>query len=67
MTKTLDRTKETAHEVVHPIESGKRLAAEANEGASARTPMLALTGVAMVAGAAVAVLMLAAMLVYYFA
>jgi hypothetical protein len=66
MTTTLEKTKHVAHDTVHPIQSGKRLVAEANEGETARTPVLALTGVALVAGTAVALLMLAAMLVYYF-
>ena len=64
--RTIEKTKDVAHGTVHPIESGKRLAAEANEGKTARTPVLALTGVTIVAGTAVALLMLAALLVYYF-
>jgi hypothetical protein len=66
MTKTLDRTKDLAHGTAHPLETGKKLAAEADRGRSARTPATAITGVMLAVGAAVAVLLLIVLLVYYF-
>jgi hypothetical protein len=65
MTNTTEKTKEIAHATVHPVETGKELAAEAEEGQSARTPAIVLTGVTIVTGAIVCTLLLIALLVYY--
>jgi hypothetical protein len=46
-------------------ESPKELVEEAQRGRSDRTPMLALTGVTLVVGAIVAVILVAAFLVYF--
>jgi hypothetical protein len=67
MTDTLHRTKEAAQSTAHPIETGKKLAAEADRGRSARTPAIVITGVTMAISVAVAVLLLIVFLVYYFA
>ena len=48
-------------------ETPKELAQEASRGRSARTPAIALTGVALVVGVVVAVILIAAFLVYYLA
>jgi hypothetical protein len=46
-------------------ETPKDLAKEADRGRSERTPWLALSGVTMVVGAAVALLLVVVFLVYY--
>jgi hypothetical protein len=48
-------------------ETPKDLAQEASRGRSARTPVIALTGVTLVVAAVVAVILAAAFLVYYLA
>lgn len=48
-------------------ESPKKLAREATTGESSRTYPLVATGVALAVAAVVAVILLAALLVYYFA
>lgn len=48
-------------------ETPKELAQEASRGRSERTPAIALTGVALVVGVVVAVILIAALLVYYLA
>lgn len=65
MTKTLDKTKDVLQGTAHPLETGKKLAAEADRGRSARTPAIAITGVTLAVAAAVAVLLLIVFLVYY--
>lgn len=51
----------------HPVEATKELAQEAGRGRSPRTPFIALTGVTLVVGVVVALVMTIALLVYYFA
>ncbi len=46
-------------------ETPKELAQEASRGRSARTPLIALTGVTLVVAAVVAVILVAALLVYF--
>jgi hypothetical protein len=48
-------------------ETPKQVARETTEGRSSRTPWLALSGVTLVVGAFVAVILVAAFLVYYLA
>lgn len=48
-------------------EKPKELAAEAARGSSERTPLIVLTGVTMVVGAVVAVVLAIALLVYFLA
>jgi hypothetical protein len=48
-------------------ETPKELAEEARRGRSARTPVLALTGVTMAVAAIVLAILVAALLVYYLA
>jgi hypothetical protein len=49
----------------HPIEKIKALEAEAERGRSPRTPLLALTGVSIVIGVILAVVMTIALVVYF--
>jgi hypothetical protein len=53
---------ELVHEAEHKVEE---LAHEAAEGASPRTPFIALTGVTLVIGAVVAVLIALLFILYY--
>ena len=61
----VEKTKEVADAVVHPVETTKDLAHEAEEGRSARTPAIALTGVTLVIAGAVAVMTIALLIVYF--
>jgi uncharacterized membrane protein YqjE len=61
----VEKTKDVAAAVVHPAETAKDLAHEAEEGRSARTPAIALTGVTLVIAAAVAVMTIALLIVYF--
>jgi hypothetical protein len=49
----------------HPIEKIKELEAEAERGRSPRTPLLVLTGVAIVSGVIFAVVVTIALVVYF--
>jgi uncharacterized membrane protein YqjE len=61
----VEKTKDVAAAVVHPAETAKDLAHEAEEGRSARTPAIALTGVTLVIAGAVAVMTIALLIVYF--
>jgi hypothetical protein len=61
-----EKARDVAHAFEHPIESAKALEHEAEEGRSARTPLIALTGVTLVL-AVILGLMLAITLTLYFA
>jgi hypothetical protein len=56
--------KELIEEIAHEV---KVLEVEAEEGASARTPLIVLGGVTMVVGAVVVTLLVVAFLAYYLA
>jgi len=49
----------------HPIEKTKELAAEVDRGRSPRTPLLAITGVAIFVGVIFAVLVTIALVLYF--
>jgi len=51
--------------VVHPVEKVKELEAEAERGRSPRTPLIALTGVTVVIGVILAVLVAVALVLYF--
>jgi hypothetical protein len=61
----VEKAKEVVSEAAHPVETAKDLAKEAEEGRSARTPLIALTGVTLVAGAAVLLLLAIALTLYF--
>jgi hypothetical protein len=61
----LDKAKDVAGAATHPVETTKDLAVEAEQGRSARTPAIAITGVSLIVGAIVA-FVLAVVLVVYF-
>ena len=65
MTDPVDKLKHVVEEIEHPVETAKELAHEAEEGESARTPLIALTGVT-IGVSVVIVLILAVALTLYF-
>jgi hypothetical protein len=57
---------ESATEIVHDVvEEVKKLEHEAEEGQSARTPFLVLSGIAVVVGVIVVILLVIAFAAYY--
>jgi hypothetical protein len=61
----VDKLKHVAEELEHPVETTKELAHEAEEGKSARTPLIAITGVALFVGAAVVILLAISLTLYF--
>jgi hypothetical protein len=51
--------------MAHPVEKAKELEAEAERGSSPRTPLIALTGVTVVVGVIVAILIAVGLVLYY--
>ncbi len=47
MAHAVEKVKDVATSTVHPVETAKDLAAEAERGRSPRTPLIALTGVTL--------------------
>jgi len=43
----IDKAKEVLHDIEHPVETAKALEHEAAEGQSARTPLIAITGITL--------------------
>ena len=60
-----DKAMGIVHAVEHPVEVAKELEHEAAEGSSARTPVLALVGVTLVAFVIFVLMLSIAMTVYY--
>jgi len=52
-------------ETPHPVEAARELAHEAERGRSERTPLIAITGVTLVVAVVVAIVLTAALLVYF--
>jgi hypothetical protein len=65
MADPVEKAKEVAHAAAHPVETAKDLAAEADRGQSPRTPLIALTGVTIVVGVVVAIVMTVALVLYF--
>jgi hypothetical protein len=65
MTDPVEKAKDVAQSVVHPVETTKELAAEAEQGRSPRTPLIALTGVTLVISIAVIALLTIALVLYF--
>jgi tetrahydromethanopterin S-methyltransferase subunit B len=61
----VDKLKHVAEEIEHPVEAAKDLAHEAEEGVSPRTPWIAISGVGLVVGTIVVLLLAVAMTVYF--
>jgi hypothetical protein len=64
MTDPVDKAKDVVESLEHPVETVKELEAEAAEGRSARTPLIAITGVGLFVGAVVVIVLAIAMTVY---
>jgi hypothetical protein len=47
MVHPVEKAKDVVHAVEHPVETAKALEREAEQGKSARTPLIALTGVTL--------------------
>jgi len=65
MTDPVEKAKEVVHAVEHPVETAKALEHEAAEGKSARTPLIAITGIALFL-VVIFVILLAVSLTLYF-
>ena len=65
MADPVEKAKDVAHAVEHPVETAKDLAAEAERGSSARTPLIAITGVTIFIGIAFAILVTIALVLYF--
>jgi hypothetical protein len=65
MAQLQEKAREIVHAVEHPVEVAKQLEHEAEEGDSARTPLIALVGVALVALVIFVIMLSIAMTLYY--
>jgi hypothetical protein len=65
MADPVEKAKEVVHAVEHPLETAKELEREAEEGKSARTPLIALTGVTLFVGVIFAVMVTIALVLYF--
>jgi hypothetical protein len=61
----VDKAKDVASGVAHPVETSKELAAEADRGRSPRTPLIALTGVTLFLAVIVGVVLAVALVLYF--
>ena len=65
MSDSVDKAKDVVHAVEHPVETAKALEHEAAEGKSARTPVIAVTGIALILAVIFAVLVTVALILYF--
>jgi len=65
MTRLHEKAREIRHAVEHPVAVAKELEHEAAEGSSARTPLIALIGVTLVAFLIFVLMLSIAMTLYY--
>ena len=65
MADPVEKAKDVVHAVEHPVETAKELEREAEEGKSARTPLIALTGVTLFVGIIFAILVTIALVLYF--
>jgi hypothetical protein len=65
MADPVEKAKGVVHAVEHPVETAKELEREAEEGRSARTPVIALTGVTIFVGIIFAILVTIALVLYF--
>ena len=65
MVHPVEKAKDVVHAVEHPLETAKELEREAEEGKSARTPVIALTGVTLFVGVIFAVMVTIALVLYF--
>jgi uncharacterized membrane protein len=60
-----EKAKDIVHSVEHPVEAAKSLEREAELGRSARTPLIALTGVTLIVGVMLAIMLAIVMTLYF--
>jgi hypothetical protein len=65
MADPVEKLKHVAEEIEHPVETAKELAHEAEEGQSARTPLIAITGVTLFVAVVVVILLAVSMTLYF--
>ena len=65
MTDPVDKAKDVVHAVEHPVETAKALEREAEEGSSPRTPLIAITGIALILGVIFLILLAIALTLYF--
>jgi hypothetical protein len=65
MADPVEKAKHVVQAVEHPVETAKALEHEAAEGRSARTPLIAVTGITLILGS-IFVILLAITLTLYF-
>jgi len=65
MADPVEKAKDLAHAVEHPVETAKALEREAERGRSPRTPLLAITGITLVLGVIFAILVTIALVLYF--
>jgi hypothetical protein len=65
MADPIEKVRDAASSAVHPVETAKDLAKEAERGRSPRTPVIALTGVTLFVGVLFAVLVTVALVLYF--
>ena len=65
MAQIQEKAKEIVHSVEHPVEAAKSLEREAEVGKSARTPLIALTGVTLVVSVLLAIMLAIVMTLYF--
>jgi hypothetical protein len=65
MSDPVDKAKEVVHAVEHPVETAKALEHEAAEGKSARTPLIAITGITLFLAVIFVILVTIALVLYF--
>ena len=65
MADPIEKAKDVAHAVEHPVETAKALEQEAAQGSSPRTPLIAISGIALFLGVIFAVLVTVALVLYF--
>ncbi len=65
MADPVDKAKDVVHAVEHPVETVKALEHEAAEGKSARTPLIAVTGITLILGVIFAILVTITLVLYF--
>ena len=65
MVHPVEKAKDVVHAVEHPVQTAKALEREADRGRSARTPLIALTGVTLFVSVFFVILMAIGMTLYF--
>jgi hypothetical protein len=65
MADPVDKAKDIVHSIEHPVETAKALEHEAAEGSSPRTPLIAISGIALILAVIFVVLVTIALVLYF--